>query len=168
MSFNFSRSLENSFLLQFAQLLKKMKRPFSATTDKDFGDSYVDISRTERRLIRNTTKTYSNTGTYLFLKFFKRVDNEHYVDQQLTLTASEFHQLTNNKENTGMQPGAEEEDLRPTIKREKPSNKQFSKMPRLCSSGKLNIIFHLNVSACEHLTSFINSFFNAKIIFLKP
>ena len=140
MSFNFSRSLENSFLVQFAQLLKKTNRPFSATTDKDFGDSYIDISRTERRLIRVTTKTYSNTGTYLFLKLFKRgVDDEYYLDQRLTLTASEFHQLTNNKENIGLQPGPEEEDVMPTIKREKPSNKQFSKMPRLCSSGSNSI-----------------------------
>ena len=118
-----------------------MNRPFSATTDKDFGDSYIDISRTERRLIRVTTKTYSNTGTYLFLKLFKRgVDDEYYLDQRLTLTASEFHQLTNNKENIGLQPGPEQqEDVMPTIKREKPSNKQFSKIPRLCSSGSNSI-----------------------------
>ena len=117
-----------------------MNRPFSATTDKDFGDSYIDISRTERRLIRVTTKTYSNTGTYLFLKLFKRgVDDEYYLDQRLTLTASEFHQLTNNKENIGLQPGPEEEDVMPTIKREKPSNEQFFKMPRLCSPGSNSI-----------------------------
>ena len=113
-----------------------MNRPFSATTDKDFGDSYIDFSRTERRLIRVTTKTYSNTGTYLFLKLFKRgVDDEYYLDQRLTLTVSEFHQLTKNKENIGLQPGPEEEDLMPTIKREKPSNKHFTKMPRICTSG---------------------------------
>ena len=136
MSFNFSRSLETSFLLQFAQLLKKMNRTFSATTDKDFWDSYIDISSTERRLIRVTTKTYSNTGTYLFLKLFKRgVDDEYYLDQRLTLTASEFHQLTNNKQNIGLHPRPEEEDVMPTIKRDK----HFSKMPRLCSSGSNSI-----------------------------
>ena len=51
----------------------------------------------------------------------------------------EFHQLTNNKENIGLQPGPEEEDVMPTIKREKSSNKQFSKIPRLCSSGSNSI-----------------------------
>ena len=117
-----------------------MNRPFSATTDKDFGESYIDISRTERRLIRVTTKAYSHTGTNFFLKLSKRgVDDEYYLDQRFTLTASEFHQLTNNKENIGLQPGPEEEDVMPTIKREKPSNKQFSNMPRLCSSGSNSI-----------------------------
>ena len=85
-----------------------MSRPFSGTTDKDFGDSFFDVSRTERRLIRVTKKTHSNTGTYLFLKLFRKGVDEYYLDQQLTLTASEFHQLTNNKENIGMQPGHEE------------------------------------------------------------
>ena len=100
-----------------------MNRPFSATTDKDFGDSCIDFSRTGRRLIRVTTKTYSNAGTYLSVKLSKKVDDEYYLDQRLTLTASEFHQLTNNKEKIGMQSGPEEDDVMPTIKREKPSNK---------------------------------------------
>ena len=79
-------------------------------------------------------------ATYLFLKLFKRgVDDEYYLDQRLTLTASEFHQLTNNKKNIGLQPGPEEENVMPTTKREKPSNKQFSKMPRLCSSDSNSI-----------------------------
>ena len=117
-----------------------MKRPLFATNDEDFGNSYIDISRTESRLIRVTTKTYSNTGTHLFLKLFRRgVDDDYYLDQRLTLTASEFHQLTNNRENIRLQPGPEEEDVMPTIKREKLSNKQFSKMPKFCSSGSNSI-----------------------------
>ena len=118
-----------------------MSRPFSATCDKDFGDSIIDNSRTERRLIRVTTKTYSNTGTHLILKLFKKgFDDEYYLDQRLTLTASEFHQLTNKKENIGMQPGHEEEDVMPTMKRGTPSKKQFSKMPRSCSSGSNSLL----------------------------
>ena len=108
-----------------------MNHPFSVTTDKEFGDSYIDNSRTERRLIRVTTKTYPNTGSYLFLKLLKKIGDEKYLYQRLTLTVSEFHQFTNNEENFGMQPGPEEEDVMLTIKREKPSTKQFSKIPRL-------------------------------------
>ena len=112
-----------------------MNRPFSATTEKDFGDSYIDISGTERRLIKVTTKTCSNTGTYLSLKLFKKAgDDEKYLDQ--------LDQLTKNKENIGMQPGPDE-DVMPTIKREKPSNTQFSKMPRLCSSGSNSIKYFI-------------------------
>ena len=83
-----------------------MNRPLSATTNEDFGDSYIDISRTERRLIRVTNKTYPNTGTYLFRKLFRKgIDDEYYLDQRLTLTASEFYYLINNKDIIGMQPG---------------------------------------------------------------
>ena len=50
-----------------------------------------------------------------------------------SLADSEFHQFTINinKENIRTKPAPEEEDVMPTIKREKPSNKQFSKISRL-------------------------------------
>ena len=80
-----------------------MSRPSSATSGKDFADSYIDILRAERRLVPVTTRTCPNTGTYLFLKLFKKgVDDEFYLDQRVTLTASQIHQLTNNKENVGI------------------------------------------------------------------
>ena len=50
--------------------------PFSATKDSEFGDSYYDISKTEKRLIMATLKTYEKTGTYVFLKLFKKVDDD--------------------------------------------------------------------------------------------
>ena len=135
MSVIFSRSLENSFLLQFAQTLEK-QLVHSAATDKDFGDCYLNISTTEKLLICVLTTTCSNPGIYFFQKLFKeRVDGECYLDQRFTLTASEFHQWANKKEIIGMQTGAKEEDVMPFIKRERPSNNQFSKIPRLCSSG---------------------------------
>ena len=68
--------------------------PFSATKDSEFGDSYYDISKTEKRLIRATLKTYENTGTYVFLKLFKKVDDDDYEFQQrLSLTTEEFDKL---------------------------------------------------------------------------
>ena len=56
--------------------------PFSGTKDSEFGDSYYDISKTEKRLIRATLKTHEKTGTYVFLKLFKKVDDDDYEFQQ--------------------------------------------------------------------------------------
>ena len=67
--------------------------PFSATKDSEFGDSYYDISKTEKRLIRATLKTYEKTGTYVFLKLFKKVDDEYEFQQRLSLTTEEFDKL---------------------------------------------------------------------------
>ena len=83
-----------------------MSRPFTSV-DKDFGDSFIDISKTERRFIRVTTKTYEGTGTHHFLKLFKKgADGEFYIDQRVTLTVPEFQELINvGKINMGPQPG---------------------------------------------------------------
>ena len=67
--------------------------PFSATKGSEFGDSYSDISKTEKRLIRATLKTYEKTGTYVFLKLFKKVDGDYEFQQRLSLTTEEFDKL---------------------------------------------------------------------------
>ena len=66
---------------------------FSATKDSEFGDSYYDISKTEKLLIRTTLKTYEKTGTYVFLKPFKKVDDDYEFQQRLSLTTEEFEKL---------------------------------------------------------------------------
>ena len=67
--------------------------PFTASKDEEYGDCYFDISKTEKRLIRATLKTYENTGTYVFLKLFKRKDNEYEFEQRISLTTEEFDKL---------------------------------------------------------------------------
>ena len=47
--------------------------PFTAERDAEFGDAHFDVSKSEKRLIRATVKTYDKTGTYIFLKLFKKV-----------------------------------------------------------------------------------------------
>ena len=69
------------------QLLKIL---FTADKDAKFGDVYFQISRTKKRLIRLTVKSYKNTGTYVFLKLFKKVDREYELQQRITLTLDEF------------------------------------------------------------------------------
>ena len=51
--------------------------PFTASKDKEYVDCYFDISEPEKRLVRAALKTYDSTGTYVFLKLFKRKDNEY-------------------------------------------------------------------------------------------
>ena len=64
--------------------------PFSANKDAEFGEVYFEISRTKKRLIRSTVKSYENTGTYVFLKLFEKVDKECEIQQRITLTLDEF------------------------------------------------------------------------------
>ena len=96
---------------------QKMNRPFSATTDKDFGENYINISRNERGLIGVRTKSDRSGWTYSFLNFFIRgVDDEPCLDQPFTLTSSEIHRFTNIKKSIGMQPGPKKEVVTPTSK----------------------------------------------------
>ena len=75
-------------------LNQKSKMPFTADKDAVFGDAHFDVSRNEKRLIRATVKTYEKTGTYIFLKLFKKTENEFEFQQRLTLTLEEFEKLT--------------------------------------------------------------------------
>lgn len=112
-----------------------MNRPFSSTADKEFGDSYIDISQSNRRLVRVTTKTYATTGTYLFIKLFKKgSDGEFYIDQRVTLSANEFHHLIGNVENIDVGTLKDEEPTTSITKREKCNRN--SKTPKLsCGSN---------------------------------
>ena len=55
--------------------------PFTSTKDTEFGDCYFDISKTDKRLIRSTLKTYERTGTYVFLKLFKKTAEDYEFEQ---------------------------------------------------------------------------------------
>ena len=65
--------------------------------DKEYGDCYFDITKTKKRLIRATLKTYENTGTYVFLKLFMRKDNEYEFEQRTSLTTEKFDKLMKKK-----------------------------------------------------------------------
>ena len=117
-----------------------MSRPFTSSIAKDFGDSFIDISKTERRLLRVTT-TYESTGTYLFLKLFKKgADDEIYIDQRVTLTVPEFQEQINNVENTNMgpQPGRREETTAGALKR--PEKCFQNKAPAISTKVSTNSI----------------------------
>lgn len=72
---------------------------FTAETDAKFSEKFIDISKTEKRLVRVASKHYERTGNYIFLKVFKKNQTgEFTVCQRLTLTAEEFDKLASNAE----------------------------------------------------------------------
>ena len=72
--------------------MNKTKTSATANADKDFGDCYFDISENSKRLVRATLKTYDQTGTYVFLKVFKKATEcaEFECVQRLSLSSEEF------------------------------------------------------------------------------
>ena len=75
--------------------MNKTKTSTTANADKDFGDCYFDISENSKRLVRATLKTYDQSGTYVFLKFFKKATEgaEFECVQRLSLSREEFSKL---------------------------------------------------------------------------
>ena len=67
--------------------------PFTSTKDTELEDCYFDISKTDKRLIRATLKTYERTGTYVFLKLFKKATHDYEFEQRISLTLGEFENL---------------------------------------------------------------------------
>ena len=113
-----------------------MSRPFFSTVGMEFGDKFVNISHSQRRMTRVTTKIYTTTGTYICLKLFKKgPDDEFYNDQRVTLTVPAFHELIKNVENITMEPlGNEGEPCVAAWKRTEKGlpNKAFAKSSKLC------------------------------------
>ena len=71
---------------------------FTSTKDTKFGDCYFDISKTDKRLIRAMVKTFERTGTYVFLKLFKKAAEEYEFEQSISSTLQEFGSLVNTAE----------------------------------------------------------------------
>ena len=66
---------------------------FTARKYSVFGDCCLDVSKTEKRLIRATLKTYEKTGTLVFLKLFKNVHEDYEFQLRISLTMDEFGNL---------------------------------------------------------------------------
>ena len=83
--------------------------------DQEFGDAYVDVATSEKRLIRVTTNTYqSSGGTYITIKLFKRRDDRDNfcMQQRVALTVKEFQLLMANTENIRLGPVSSEDAMR--------------------------------------------------------
>ena len=64
-----------------------------ALKSTELWDCYFDISKTDKRLIRATEKTYERTGNYVFLKLLKKAESEYEFQQSVSLTVQEFENL---------------------------------------------------------------------------
>ena len=81
------------------------------TIDKEFRDSFQDISESRRRLIRITGENHPITGTYTYLKLFRKGPGDEFcIDQRVTLRVPHFHELINIVENISMGPLEMKED----------------------------------------------------------
>ena len=67
--------------------------PSTAEIDTEFGDAHFDFSKSEKSLIRATIKSYEKTGSYVFLKLFKKAEHDNEFQQRITLTLEEFERL---------------------------------------------------------------------------
>ena len=91
--------------------------PFTSTKDTEFGDCYFAISKTDKRLIRATVKTYERTGTYAFLKLFKKAESNYEFQQRVSLTVQEIENLFENSEDIRSQFTEEESTKPPPAKK---------------------------------------------------
>ena len=67
--------------------------PSTSTKDTEFGDCYFVNSKTDKRLIRATLKTFERTGIYVFLKLFKITAEEYEFERRISLTLQDFGNL---------------------------------------------------------------------------
>ena len=63
--------------------------------DAEYSDNHIDVSKTEKRLVRISSKNYEQTGTYISLKLFKRAANERefQFSQSVTVSLDEFQAI---------------------------------------------------------------------------
>ena len=75
---------------------------FSAERDSEFNRIFFDDSETEKLLLRASVATYEKTGTYVFLKLFKRSNEGYECVQRLTRHIDELVALfeKNNRNQT--------------------------------------------------------------------
>ena len=104
--------------------------PFTSTEDTEFGDCYFDISKTDKRLIRATVKTYERTGTYVFLKLFKKAESDYEFQQRVSLTVQEFENLIEKSADIRPQFTQEESTKPPPAKKNHDSNESQKKFRR--------------------------------------
>ena len=59
----------------------------------------MDFSKTDKRLLRSTLRTYERTGKYVFLKLFKKTADEKKFEQRISLNLQEFRSLVKTAQN---------------------------------------------------------------------
>ena len=83
--------------------------------DIEYCDAFIDVSTTEKRIIRASIKTYKTTGTYVSLKLFRKEDNEFKFSQKITLSLNEFEKLSSQTKQVKNLVVAKEEKKKPNV-----------------------------------------------------
>ena len=98
---------------------------FTSTKDTEFGNCYFDISKTDKRLIRATLKTYERKGTNLFLKLFKKVTDDYEFGQRISLTLGEFENLVSSASKIQNSVADQQSAAKPTIAKKPKTQKEL-------------------------------------------
>ena len=124
--------------------MNKTKTSTTANADKDFGGCYFDISENSKRLVRATLKTYDQTGTYVFLKVFKKATEgtEFECVQRLSLSSEEFSKLLK----SGKSIRAQTSEISDTVENKtnhnltvnEPGNLNFPRTQTISSTTRIN------------------------------
>ena len=63
--------------------------------DAEYSENHIDVSKTQKRLVRISSKNYEQTGTYISLKLFKREtkEGEFQFSQRVTVSLDEFQAI---------------------------------------------------------------------------
>ena len=68
------------------------------------GENHVDIAKSEKRIVRISTKNFDATGFYYFIKLFKQSQGEFMQKQYTCLTTKEAEKLRDYLNKTLEQP----------------------------------------------------------------
>ena len=100
MQFNSQQAAFFKFLLQRVDTIKRVflfhngnKVMTEEVSFHDNSDFHHEISRSSKRIVAASVKTYETTGTYINLRLFKKDSEEFCFNQRITLSAAEFDLL---------------------------------------------------------------------------
>ena len=117
--------------------------PFKSTKDKEFGDCYFDVFKTDKRLIRAALKTYERTGTCVFRKLFKKATDDYEFEQRVSLTLGEFENLVSSSSKIQNSVADQQSAAKPPLAKKPKTQKNLS-------TTMVEAVFY---AVCAHIDS---------------
>ncbi len=91
----FSELNSNHIISHFRKLKVPSTIKITLESDAQFGDSFVGISQTDKRLVRATVKTFDSSSTYVFRKRFRKSESGGIISQpRIGPTSSDWEDLS--------------------------------------------------------------------------
>ena len=149
--------------------MNKTKISTTANADKDFGDCYFGFSENSKRVVRATLKTCDQTGTYVFLKVFKKATEcaEFECVQRLSLRSEEFSKLLKSEKSIRAQTSeifdtVENKDKPQSNCINEPGNLKFPHTQTISSTNRIIFSFTKWQKLCSKLCYVIISKISTK------